>query len=163
MKQRNIIFPLLLSGLTGLMGCDSSEDSEKAKDLPLLVDCPSISYASNLTNKSEVVIQDEANYLHYLEQINLNSNTPVPDIDFTQTMLILVNSGEKSSSGHQIEITRIDETETSINVHYTTTTPPTDDNNCNQDTVITYPYCLASTPVNNKAVNFIETKEVSCN
>jgi hypothetical protein len=59
MKRSTMLFSLLL---TGLVGCDSSDETA---ELPFLLDCPSISYASNLTNKSELVIQNEANYIHY--------------------------------------------------------------------------------------------------
>ncbi len=153
MKRYSMLFTFLF---TGLMGCDSSEENEH---LPVLLDCPSISYASNLTNKSEIVIQDEANYIYYWNQIDVDSAQSAPEIDFNQAMVILVSSGERSSSGYQVEITKIMENESNIRVHYTTTSPS---DNCAQNTVITYPYCLVKAPASNKTVSFIETEEISC-
>jgi hypothetical protein len=153
MKRSTMLFSLLL---TGLVGCDSSDETA---ELPFLLDCPSISYASNLTNKSELVIQDEANYIHYWNQIDIDSAQPSPEVNFNQTMLILVSSGERSSSGYQVKITKLEESESNLEVYYTTTSPA---NNCTQNTVITYPYCLVTAAASDKAVNFIETKEISC-
>lgn len=153
MKRYTMLFPLFL---TGLMGCDSSEET---KELPFLLDCPSVSYASNLTNKSEIVIQDEANYIHYWSQIDVDSSSSLADINFNQTMLILVSSGERSSSGYQVEITKIEESESNLEVYYTTTNPA---DNCTQNTVITYPYCLVTAAASDKPVSFIETEVSSC-
>ena len=153
MKRSTVLFALLL---IGLVGCDSSEETTQ---LPFLLDCPSVSYASNLTNKSEIVIQDEANYIHYWNQIDVDSAQSLPKVNFNQTMLILVSSGERSSSGYQVEITKLEESGSNLKVYYTSTSPG---DNCTQNTVITYPYCLVTAEANDKAVNFIETKEISC-
>jgi hypothetical protein len=153
MKSYTMLFPIFL---TGLIGCDSSDETT---ELPFLLDCPSVSYASNLTNKSEIVIQDEANYIHYWNQIDVDSAQSLPKVNFNQTMVILVSSGERSSSGYQVEITKLEESGSNIKFYYTSTSPG---DNCTQNTVITYPYCLVTAAASDKAVTFIETEEISC-
>jgi hypothetical protein len=153
MKRSTVLFALLL---IGLVGCNSSEENE---ELPFLLDCPSVSYASNLTNKSEIVIQDEANYIYYWNQIDVEPAQSAPEVDFNQTMVILVSSGERSSSGYQVEITKLEESGSNLKVYYTSTSPA---DNCVQNTVITYPYCLVTVTASDKPVRFIETEVSSC-
>jgi len=82
----------------------------------------------------------------------LEDNPWLEKVDFTRQMVVLVNAGEKPTSGYSAKINSIVMQETKIVVLYSETAP---EKGAITAQVITYPYSIAIIPTSSKPVEFI--------
>jgi len=82
----------------------------------------------------------------------LEDNPWLEKVDFTRQMVVLVNAGEKPTSGYSAKINSITIQETKIVVLYSETAP---EKGAITAQVITSPYSIAVIPISSKPVEFI--------
>lgn len=75
----------------------------------------------------------------------------LPEIDFTQYMLIVVFAGEKRSGGYSVQIQQVRETKQALTVHAVVKSPDPDQVATAQ---IVYPYQVVKVPRNELSVKF---------
>lgn len=92
----------------------------------------------------EVVVRDEEAWQDLWEEITRIQTPPDPrpEVDFSESLVIGVFLGAKSSSGYGVEIVELKEVEDTLRVYYETTEP---DPGGIQLTVITHPHHLIRT------------------
>jgi hypothetical protein len=85
-----------------------------------------------------LVIRDPGAWQAAWSQINgyVNPGPPVPEIDFSSEMVILVASGSHTSSGYDVLLTSVSKTDNLVTVHALERSPAP---NCGTATVITSP------------------------
>lgn len=118
--------------------------------------------ASTIEAKQNLVIKDKAKFDELLKQISTGtlSQDLNNSVDFNNTMVIAVFSGQKSSGGHEIEIKSITEKDNKIEVKAIDKGPGSD---CMTTTAITSPYHIVNLEKSDNEVTFsIEPQTIAC-
>ena len=84
-------------------------------------------------------------------EADLFSQPELPNLDFSQSILVIVFAGEKPSGGYTIQVKRIIQTDQEVVVYVTETKPARDQLAITQ---ITYPYQIVILPRTTLPVHF---------
>jgi hypothetical protein len=107
---------------------------------------------SNLSAPGTFVIRDAAELRRvWTELFGDRPARPLPAIDFSRHMLVIVAIGEQPTSGFQVRIGRAERTPRGIVVHVTVLRPGPD---CVVNQVITRPVGIARLPQTDRPVRF---------
>lgn len=144
-------FLILVAISLGLTGCGSDhidpsviESSQLVDRLPAEVEviaCPEYSGHSDLDENSAENVTNAHRFRELYLAANPNSQDDVPEIDFDERDVIAVIAGRKSSGGHAVYVSEVNERDGDLDVVYTLVSPSSD---CAVTTQITYPYCFVS-------------------
>ncbi len=106
---------------------------------------------SNITKQKNTVIKDKKSLNAIYSKINSTRkpSLPIPEIDFSKTMILGLFMGTKSSGGYSIHINRIESKGKEMVVFYTEKAPQG-----MATMVITQPCLLVSTATSNLPIRF---------
>jgi hypothetical protein len=94
-----------------------------------------------ITRETKRVFRDERQLASYLSRVQANRRAP--RVDFTTRQLLLVSPGPRSSTGHSVEIIRVERQGDRLDVVVREKTPSLRDPVAAR---VTYPYRLLSLP-----------------
>lgn len=83
---------------------------------------------------------------------NQEPPVPAPEVDFSETMFLIVGRGERDSGGYGVEFVNIEEREHEIVAEFRETDP---EPGTLVTWAVTYPIALAAIPVADKPVRFV--------
>jgi hypothetical protein len=120
-------------------------------------------FYSTYKEKKNLVINSEEEWSELWQEMNSNDenkSNAIPSINFNEEQVIAVFQGEKNSSGYEISIKKIVETNDSIKVFVEETIPG---ENCETLTVITSPYHIVKIkkPLIEKEISFEEKQSTT--
>ena len=102
-----------------------------------------------------VTDKEALNTIYTLISKNQQPSFDLPEIDFELDMIVVFFMGEKTTGGHGVTVNKIQENSSTINIHYSHSSPnPTDMVTLG----ITQPYCIVKMPKNAKELKFIKQK-----
>lgn len=170
MKPLFTIVPICCLGLLAGCGSDSSGEggTNKLVDIPPEyyvtheVDpliCNGLAAASVQALPANKVVDNAHAFTELFVGADLNSQAPVPPVDFDKQRVAAIFAGQKPSSGYLLQVEGIRETADNITITYTSYSPT---NNCASDTALTYPFCFVAIPAGTKPVAFKEVKAKAC-
>lgn len=109
--------------------------------------------ASDYPDQRGVVIDSLSEWKALWEQLHRYTipQPALPEVDFTQLVLVAVFAGEKRSGGYTIQVQRVIETKQALTVHASVTAPEPDQVTTAQ---ITYPYHIVKIPRTRLPVHF---------
>ncbi len=81
----------------------------------------------------------------------LNPNQPVPVVNFTQQVVVLIEAGEEPTAGYSVQVTRLEEQAGQWVVHYQVAAP-----GGNQAPILTHPWVMKVVPKPDKSVVFTQ-------
>lgn len=139
---------LLAVGLTAVVsalsvvGCDQGPSKHSVKYTNVTSDLPNLRYEEpgHFVFRSEKELRDE------IKRRSLQRNPPVPRIDFSRQMLIVVAAGVRSSAGYRLKLLSLTGDRKKLAVKVKELTPPP---NSLRATVLTYPYLALTVPTSN--------------
>ena len=112
-----------------------------------------------LTEKTEKIIKSQGVWATLWSSLSPTDDT-IPQINFNEKMIIAVFQGQKSTGSYEIEIIKILEKETYLEIFVKETSPGV---NCGADEVITSPYHIVELNKSDKEVRFtFEQKITNC-
>lgn len=120
---------------------NASQKAETAKSVSFHVVGEMIANLGNHQEKKNYVIKDEREWqvLWVTTTSNTDPKPALPPVDFASEMIIAAFAGTKSSSGYEINITKIEETATKLQVYMEQISPG---KSCDTSSVITYPQSI---------------------
>jgi len=129
---------------------DDENDFETQTITPILVGKGNLMGSENISNQS-ITIYDSASWskiINSIDQYRLQQSFTSTNVDFNNFQIIAVIDAVKSSGGHSIDITNIEETPKNIVVTIKHLLPG------NATTVITQPFHIVKIPKSTKPVVF---------
>jgi hypothetical protein len=108
---------------------------------------------SGITERKQIAIKSESEWISTWNMLNSSVNPvpPIPNVDFTQSMVILVTMGERTTAGYRVEITDITKETEGLLVKVVETSPG---KGCVVPQVITRPYQIVVLERSEEAVIF---------
>lgn len=167
MKTLFAVLPVICLSVLAACGSDSSGEKKQA-DIqpeyyvthePNVLACNGLSAASVHTNPATIIADNAHEFAELFVGADLNSQSPVPQVDFNKQRVAAIFAGQKPSAGYLLQVEGIRETADNIIITYTSYSPT---NNCTNDAALTYPFCFIALPAGTKPVVFKEVKVNSC-
>lgn len=166
MKSVSLFFGLFL-----LSACSSdielnepqppTEDNPQTEEVVYInIRCPGEASQSGIEEASETIIQDENNFLHYLEISDLDNDLEIPEVNFETETVIALNMGRQRTSGFRIDVSAVSTSGSNTFVSVRKVSPS---EGCSVNTAMTYPYCFISIPKTDNNFVFENTEIAECN
>src|SRR5690606_26194995 len=92
-----------------LTGCGSSSSEDPTIKPFEAVACPAISTHTAVQGSSSKLINESHEFIELYLATDLNSQDDAPVIDFETKSIIAIHLGEKTSSGHQVQVTSVED------------------------------------------------------
>lgn len=110
---------------TAIFGCGDSEADEDAVAEAEVLYFEPIGYgrSGTLSDTTEIVLRTEEEWLSYRD--SLNPVAPFADVDFTQSVVLLVALPQETS-GHSIDFLSVEESDSNAVAHYVVSVPAED-------------------------------------
>lgn len=167
-KKITIIVTLILLFSIASLGCIVKQQQSPDEDVIPILDedvvhernisfetiAPRPSSFSGYKESKNYIIKQEQEWNSLRNKLHVS----LPDVDFTQYMIIAAFQGIQRSGGHSIEITEIIESNDNITIHITKTSP---DPNAFVTTVLTDPMHIVKLESSEKEIVFNVTDVIS--
>ncbi len=150
-----ISLTLVMAGCGG----DGSSSDEPIINTFDVITCPAVASYSSITKSNLELITNSPRFVELYRGSDLYSQQAQPIIDFDKKSVIGIHLGEKSSSGHQVKVTSLEDKGSKVVVNYEVISPS---EGCAVDASLTYPYCFVSIQKSTKPVEFNATKVAKC-
>lgn len=154
-------YALFILSFILLISCKNSQEvtTDVATNDPIIVvELHSGNNGRFETKSSKVVsTQKELTDIWAKAYGNYLSKDPVPEVDFTKNVVLLVTMGEKNAGGYTIKISKVVESKLNTVVSILETSPG---KNCNLTTAMTYPFQIVQIKKPAKEIVFSTVAEV---
>ena len=142
------VFALALLNLV-VVACTASA---KEEEIPFTVIVEGDT-AAEYPDRQGAIIASSSEWKTLWEQLHRYTipRPALPEVDFTQHMLLAVFAGEKRTGGYAIQVKRVTQTDQAVIVHVTETAPGPEDVVV---AMITYPYQVVKIPRTDLPVHF---------
>lgn len=128
-----IIFTAFATLIAFIQGCGSSAHASLPEvGYTVLHEDHNNDYTSD-TNKSAIIFRDQS---EYERELALRTNAAPANIDFEASVVLMLDMGTRNSSGHNIQLKSISESDNFIVATVELSLP----GNCNVDGALTNPY-----------------------
>lgn len=132
------------------IGCGGSSSSDDTLTFEV-IDCPAIATHTLITEPNMELINNPHRFVELYLASDLDAQQNEPNIDFEKRSVLSIHLGEKTTSGHEVTITGVEDRDSRILVNYEVVSPS---EGCAVDTGLTYPYCFVSIEKTDKTVEY---------
>jgi hypothetical protein len=157
------VLAVLITG--GAAGCESGGSRRGAEPPMTVVPLDSslasyYRYSSGLPDSARLVVRTSAEWTTLWNRIvaNHGPRPAVPDIDFSNEMLLVAAMGTRNTGGYSIEIEAVDRGSSSITASVRTRSPG---KTCGTTAALTAPVAIVRIPKSTLPVQFVEENIVS--
>lgn len=142
-----------------ITSCGGNTSDDPTVDSFEVIACPAIATHTSIITPNIELITNSHRFVEIYLSSDLDSQQDEPTIDFEKKSVIAIHLGEKTTSGHSVTVTKVEDKGSRVVVSYEVVSPS---EGCGVDTGLTYPYCFVSINKSTKNVEYNVSNVTRC-